>query len=281
MIEYIIIAILQGLVEWLPISSSGQVIIVAVNFFGISVENAFSLAIWLHLGTMFAVLFKFRKEFLKLLKSLRFTKDDIEEIDIKKRNWLIIGTICTAITALPLYFIFKAFLINSFNAVQGDIITLIIAGLLVITGFVLLKTKKQLGTKTFLENDITRVNKDSIIPGLAQGVSILPGISRSGITVSAILLKDYQEDEALHLSFLMSVPAILASIGVDFIFSDGSVFGTLDIPTILIITVVSFIVGLFSMEMLLQIAKKINFSYFCIIYGILAFIIIIPFYVFS
>ncbi|TXT61613.1 MAG: Undecaprenyl-diphosphatase [Promethearchaeota archaeon] len=281
MIEYIIIAILQGLVEWLPISSSGQVIIVAVNFFGISVENAFSLAIWLHLGTMFAVLFKFRKEFLKLLKSLRFTKNDIEEIDIKKRNWLIIGTICTAITALPLYFIFKAFLINSFTAVQGDIITLIIAGLLVITGLILLQTRKQLGTKTILENDIKRLNKDSIIPGLAQGISILPGISRSGITISAILLKDYQEDEALHLSFLMSVPAILASIGVDIIFGGGSVFGTLDILTILIITVVSFIVGLFSMELLLQIAKKVNFSYFCIIYGILAFIIIIPFYVFS
>ncbi|MFX0073740.1 MAG: undecaprenyl-diphosphate phosphatase, partial [Candidatus Hermodarchaeota archaeon] len=56
MIEYIIIAILQGLIEWLPISSSGQVMIVAINFFGISPEEAFSLSIWLHLGTAFAVI---------------------------------------------------------------------------------------------------------------------------------------------------------------------------------------------------------------------------------
>jgi undecaprenyl-diphosphatase len=278
MIEYIIIAIIQGLIEWLPISSSGQVIVVAVNFFGISPEDAFSLAIWLHFGTMFAVLFKFRGDFFRIIKTFHFNNENVEKIDIKKRNWLIIGTICTGITALPLYFIFKNILINSFTAVQGDIITLVIAGMLIITGVILLSTKKRLGAKTLLDTDSKETRIDSIIPGLAQGVSILPGISRSGITVSAILLKDYKQDDALKLSFLMSVPAILASIGVDIIFGEGSVFGTLNLFTILIITIVSFIVGLTSIEVLLRVAKKIDFSYFCIIYGIIAFVIIIPFY---
>ena len=63
------ISILQGLFEWLPISSSGTVMIVAINFFGISPEEAFSLAIWLHLGTSFAVILKFRKEFIEIFKA--------------------------------------------------------------------------------------------------------------------------------------------------------------------------------------------------------------------
>ena len=107
MIEYIILAILQGLFEWLPISSSGQVMIFAINGFGISPEEAFSLAIWLHLGTMFAVLLKFRNDFIDMGKSFLPKKFEVSDETILKRNWLIIATIGTAITALPLYFIFK------------------------------------------------------------------------------------------------------------------------------------------------------------------------------
>ena len=70
MIEYIIIALIQGIFEWLPISSSGQVMIVSTNFFGISPENAFSLAIWLHLGTTIAVLLKFRGDYIRIIKTI-------------------------------------------------------------------------------------------------------------------------------------------------------------------------------------------------------------------
>jgi undecaprenyl pyrophosphate phosphatase UppP len=79
----------------------------------------------------------------------------------------------------------------------------------------------------------------------------------------------------------MSVPVVLASIGMDIIFGEGSVFGTIDIFTILIITAVSFIVGYLSMELLLKIAQKINFSYFCILYGVVSFVIIVPFMLFG
>ena len=95
MIEYIIIALLQGIFEWLPISSSGQTMIISTNLFGISPENAFSLAIWLHLGTMFAVLLKFRGDFYGIIKSLIHRSTSVEELDIKKRNWLIFATIGT------------------------------------------------------------------------------------------------------------------------------------------------------------------------------------------
>jgi undecaprenyl pyrophosphate phosphatase UppP len=79
----------------------------------------------------------------------------------------------------------------------------------------------------------------------------------------------------------MSVPVALASIVVDIIFGEGSVFGTIDFIIILVVTGVSFIIGYLSMEILLRVAQKINFSYFCILYGLISFIIIVPFMFFG
>jgi len=281
MIEYIILAILQGLFEWFPISSSGQVMIVAMIVFGIPADEAYSLSIFLHLGTMFAVLLKFRKEFLNIFKS--FTKYEYEgkSADIKRRNWVVLGTIGTAITALPLYFIFKALIIGEFTALQGDLITLIITGLLVMTGIFLLLTKKLFGINTLDDVSNKDIIKDGFIAGLIQGLAILPGISRSGVTTSAILFEKYEQNRALKLSFMMSVPAILGSIFVDIIFAKGSVFAFLDVFTIILITLISFLVGYLTMDLLLKIAKKVGFNYFCIIYGIIAFAVIIPFLILS
>ncbi len=281
MIEYIIIAILQGLFEWLPISSSGQVMIVSVNFFGIPPEKAFSLSIWMHLGTTLAVLIKLRKDYIHIIKSMLPRRFEVDGIDIKKRNWLIYATIGTAITAIPLYFLFKFVIIEGFDATQGDMLTLVISGLLIITGIILLTFRRKFGKKTLNGISDRELIKDSSISGLLQGIAILPGISRSGFTVSTILFEKYDQDQSLKLSFLMSVPVALASIGMDIIFGEGSVFGTIDIFTILIITVVSFIVGYLSMELLLKIAQKINFGYFCILYGVISFIIIVPFMIFG
>ncbi|MBD3194745.1 MAG: hypothetical protein GF317_06805 [Candidatus Lokiarchaeota archaeon] len=276
MIEYIIIAILQGLFEWLPISSSGQVFIVATNIFGISAQEAYSLAIWLHLGTTLAVLVKFHKEYIIVLKSLLPQKFILDDKDIKLRNWIIIATLGTAITGIPLYIFFKFIVISDFTAIQGDVITLLVCGLLIITGIILLARKNIYGEKTIevLSDDLFQ--SDSFLTGLAQGVSILPGISRSGITVSAILLENYEQDHALRLSFLISVPVAFASIGVDIIFGSGSVLGILNPLVIIVTTLISFLIGFLTMEILLRFAKKIEFGYFCVFYGIIAYIIIIP-----
>jgi len=279
-IEYIIIAILQGLFEWLPISSSGQVMIVSINFFGISPSEAYSLAIWLHLGTSLAVLIKFRGDFASIFKSLFPDKYDIENSYKVKRNWLILATLGTAITGIPLYLLFKSLLENYYIASHGDLITLIICGLLIITGIILL-IKDKSGTKQIQNMGPSFFQKDSLFAGLTQGFSVLPGISRSGITVSTILLENYAQEDALKLSFLISVPAVFGSIGADIIFGEGSIFGLLNLLIIIIVTLISFGIGYLSMEFLLKIAKRVSFGYFCICYGIVSFIIIIPFLIIS
>ncbi|MFW9819932.1 MAG: undecaprenyl-diphosphate phosphatase [Candidatus Thorarchaeota archaeon] len=277
MIEFVIIAILQGFFEWLPISSSGQVFIVSMNVFGFTAEEAYSLAIWLHLGTTLAVLLKFRKDFIKIFKSFIPKTFSIDEKDIKKRNWLIYATIGTGITAIPLYIIFKLIISDAFVAFQGDIITLIISGLLIITGIILLKSRKIYGINTIEDIQLKNIKKDSFFSGLIQGTSILPGISRSGVTVTTILLEKYDQDNALKLSFLMSVPVALASIAVDILFGGAQILSLINPLSIVIAMFISFLVGYLTIGILLYVAQKINFGYFCIIYGVIAYVVILPF----
>ncbi|TFF89419.1 MAG: undecaprenyl-diphosphate phosphatase [Promethearchaeota archaeon] len=287
MFIYIILAVLQGLFEWLPISSSGQTMIIAMNVFSISADEAFSLAIWLHLGTMLAVFFRFIKDYWNIFKAcLPPIFKDIEEVEKKKRNWLIFATIGTAITALPLYFIFREVIIEILlvseadAAFVGDIITLIISGLLIITGIILLMTQKKEGKRKIEDVPMGKINKQSFLAGLAQGISILPGISRSGITVSTILGQKYEQNNALKLSFLMSVPVVIASVAVDLIFGEGSIFA-LDPFIIILVIIVSFLVGYLTIEVLIRVSKKVNFGYFCIFYGVIAFLVITPFLIYS
>jgi undecaprenyl-diphosphatase len=277
MIEFIIMAILQGFFEWLPISSSGQVFIVSMDVFGLSSDQAYSLAIWLHLGTTLAVILKFRKDYLKICKSIFPKFFTVADVDFKKRNWIIYATLGTGITAIPLYIIFKIIISDAFVPLQGDVITLIISGLLIITGVILLKSRKSYGENTIESIQSTNISKDSFLSGLIQGTSILPGISRSGLTVTTILLEKYDQDNALKLSFLMLVPVALASIVVDILFGGAQVLIILDPISIVITTVISFLVGYLTIEILLRVAQKINFGYFCIIYGVIAYIVIIPF----
>lgn len=277
MIEYIIIAIFQGLFEWLPISSSGQTMIISINLFNISAENAFSLAIWLHFGTTLAVLLKFKKEFIRLFKTLLHNDLEVNIADVKKRNWLIYATIGTGVTAVPIYFIIKIIFLDAFTAFQGDILTLFISGFLILTGLILIKTRRIYGTNKINEVSKSNIKRDSFLSGLVQGVSILPGISRSGVTTSTILLQKYKQNDALTLSFLMSVPVAIASIAVDILFGKGSVFSTLGVATIIVVTFVSFIIGYLTIDLLLRIANKLNFGYFCVLYGVLAYVFILPF----
>ncbi|KKK40175.1 MAG: hypothetical protein Lokiarch_53520, partial [Candidatus Lokiarchaeum sp. GC14_75] len=251
--------------------------IISINFFGISPENAFSLAIWLHLGTTTAVILKFRKDFIRLFKTFLHNDLEVSIVDVKKRNWLIYATIGTGITAVPIYFIIKTLFLDVFTAAQGDILTLIISGFLILTGIIIIKTRKTFGNKLIAEISRPNIKRDSFVSGLLQGVSILPGVSRSGITTSTILLQKYKHNDALILSFLMSVPVAIASVAVDILFGGGSVFSTLGVANILVVTFVSFIVGYLAIDILLRIAKRLNFGYFCLLYGILAYVIVLPF----
>ncbi len=250
-IEYIFIALLQGLAEWLPISSEGQLMLFLNFASSINPYEAFVLVIWLHVGTAASVVARYPKEILNII-SLK-NKFDFQ--------MLLIATIATAISGIPMYMFLESFITNT----QGEILNLLIGVLLIITGIILGISAKKI-------NENSNVNgKIMFITGLMQGFAILPGISRSGVTVAALLLQKIEKETALKYSFLMSIPAIFGAfffenIKVGFILPGEPIF-------LGIAELVAFVVGFITMTSLLRVAKNIDFSKFCIFMGLIAVLI--------
>jgi undecaprenyl-diphosphatase len=255
----IISGILQGIFEWLPISSQGNLLGFFV-FLGIDPSFAIELAIMLHIGTLLAAIVYFKKEIFEILLSLKLkiiNKKENKDWDLTL--FLITTTFATLITAIPSFLFLESFL-----GTNVSFVLLLLAILLIITGILqLIKKTKGDGKMNF---------KNAILVGLGQGFSILPGVSRSGTTTSFLAFTGFEPEKAFRISFLMSIPAVLiAELGY------GIIKGFLINEFAIIALIVSFIVGFFSMDFLIKIARKINFAYFCFglaILYILAFVLI-------
>lgn len=239
--EYIFLGILQGIFEWIPISSEG--VIALTSQYLIQQINPIDIALFLHLGTLFAVLVYFRKDWkeivlLKNPKLLRF---------------LIITTIISLAIGFPLYNLIRNFSTGT--------------TLLFVMGFGLLITayfhKLRKNPNMSLEK---KSGKLALIAGSLQGISVIPGLSRSGSTIFGLSLGKLSPFEILKISYIMSAPVILAS----------SIYLTLKNPTIFFTgwpsLISSFFVGIISLSFLMKFAKKINFYIFAIIFAVLCFI---------
>ena len=245
--QAIFLGLMQGIFEWLPISSEGQVMAFSLAFLKLNAMEALRWAVFLQFGTVAAAAFYFRRDIIDMLLLKRK----------KLSMFILIALFSTAITAIPTYLVLKAFI----NGSGTGFVLLGIGLLLIVMGVV--QHKKKLVKKTTLST------KNAFFLGLGQGFSVLPGISRSGTTTSILLFEGFEPERAFYLSFLLSVPSVLlASIGFGFL--DGFVIDSFSFIGV----VVSAIAGFASISLLLKVAKKIRFSVFCIgfgvFYGILA-----------
>lgn len=258
MVESIILGAVQGIFEWLPISSQGNLILLMVGFFKIGAAEAVKYSIFLHLGTLFAVVVYFWKDIVKIIKNLKTYKPEFKEKHNGLISFLVVSTIISGIIGYPLFKVISDF------SFRGEFFLGLIGLALIITGIL-----QKVAFRKKIQEEKMLTLKDSIILGIVQGISVIPGISRSGITISFFLLKRYSGKQGLYLSFLMSIPILFA----------GSVFlplldGLPDLPAINLISglVFSFIFGIITIKILLELAQKIRFWGFCIIIGILAFL---------
>lgn len=255
----IILGIIQGIAEWLPVSSEGLIVLVQTNFFtNQGLSAGIKTAIFLHLGTVLAALVYFRKDILNILSSLLNFKH--AEHEHKK---LILFLFWTTLISGGI----GALLLDRFEAYEEQIlfstqtITLLIGILLLVTGGLLLKSKGY-GKKNV--DDLNTA--DIVILGIAQGLAALPGFSRSGLTVAALLLRNVQDNVALRLSFLMSIPLVIGANIVlqiqDFSFSVEGIVGLL----------FAFVFGLITIDLLLKLAKKLQFGYFVVLFGLVTIV---------
>ncbi|MCQ1534308.1 undecaprenyl-diphosphate phosphatase [Methanosarcina sp. KYL-1] len=271
--EAVVLGIVQGVAEWLPVSSEGVASLIMINFFGKSISEAIPIAIWLHMGTLLAALVYFREEVLLIIRKLPdyFSKVIFSKVNSGKKeqekpssensgetnlliSFLIISTFLTGCIGLPIMLF-----VTEAAEVSGELATAAVGIFLILTG---LFQRISADTKNSKKIPDT---KDALLVGAAQGFSAFPGISRSGITVAALLFRDFDSERALKFSFLMSIPAVLgAEIGIgimDLI--------AIDIPSLLAL-IFSFVFGLLTINFLLKVTQKVNFSNFCIILGFIS-----------
>lgn len=236
-INYILLGAIQGIFEWIPVSSEG---IVALASKFLLNANPLDIGLFLHLGTLLSAIIYFRKDWIKIItfknkKLLRF---------------LLISTIISLILGFLIYkFLSEQIMIGS--------------SLLLVTGIGLLATSFFHKSKKQFNFDMRRL---SIITGLLQGLSVIPGLSRSGSTIFGLSLGKLKPEKILKISYLMSVPVGLAS----------SAYIVLQNPNISLQAwpglIMSFIIGILFLHILLKISQRINFAKFAFIFAMLCFL---------
>ncbi|MFH2045235.1 MAG: undecaprenyl-diphosphate phosphatase [Pseudomonadota bacterium] len=264
-----ILGIIQGITEFLPVSSSGHLVLFQ-NLFGLKeAELLFDISV--HLGTLAAVIIFFYKDINAIFVSVfsycktafktgsfALSKDDLET---KFALLIVIGSVPTAIIGL----MFKKIADQLFSSV-------LIAGLMfILTGLILLTTSLiKIPPK---ENALFSI-KDALIIGISQGLAIMPGLSRSGTTISTGLFLGLNHETAAKYSFLLSIPAI---VGASFLsFTDISNSNLIPLGTILAGVISSCASGYFALKFLLYIVKKGRLHYFspyCFAIGIFSIIL--------
>jgi undecaprenyl-diphosphatase len=268
------LGIIQGLTEFLPISSTGH-LTVAGKFMNLvsadHPEHWTSFIAVIQLGTLLAVLVYFRKDLISIIKDffndnlIKRVKFSDQKINSKLGWMIIIGTIPVVVIG----FAFK-------DAIEGALTKnlYVIATSLIVLAIILAlaektaKFKKEIGNITII---------DSIIVGIAQALSLIPGSSRSGTTITAGLFVGMKRETAARFSFLLSIPAVFAS-GVLQLYEAMKFVDQTMIVNIIVASIVSGISGYLAIDFLLKYLKKNStflFVYYRIGLGIFIFILLI------
>ena len=262
-IQSLILGIVQGLTEFLPVSSSGHLNVFPWVFGWETITESFDVA--LHLGTLIAILIYFYKDWINLIKGgfrKVFKKED--STDGRIFWYLVICTIPAGILSLVLDKIMEKIVGDNINVEMG-----IIAGALIVMGIILYIVDKKCESKTNYEN-ITK--KQSLLIALSQAIAAaIPGVSRSGITMTTARGLKVDRESAAKFSFLLAAPIVAAAVIFDitnFAFSIPFIVGVL----------ASFVSGLIVIKFLMNYLKKGSFKIFAIyriIFGLIIFALIL------
>ncbi len=254
----VLAGVLQGVTEWLPVSSKTMVLLLLL-ISGYSVQIAYVVGLAGNAGTAAAAAIYFRRELWKALLSIRNGDSEARRLLV----FLVVATFTTALIGVPLYVLVK----KSFGGIHAAGAMLVIGVLLIVTSLISLKRERLLAKGIGLKEKIGM--KEAIMAGLAQGLAVLPGISRSGTTITALLLMGLNAEDSLRYSFMMAVPACIGAGLVDLVVG-GRGLGAVDLQLGLTLLVVSAVVGIATLKVLLAAARRFKFSVFTAMLGIIA-----------
>jgi len=257
----IIVGLVQGLAEFLPISSSGHIVLtqylLGIREVGVDHQQDLSFEIILHLGTLVSVLIFFRRRLWSLTQSL-YKSELLEER--KMILWLGVATLPAVVATL----LFKGF----FDTVPGR--PGLVSAFLFVTGVILFVPR-------LIKGRLEKIGiHSSLIMGIGQAFAILPGVSRSGATIASGIASGVKAEKAAEFSFLMSIPAIMGGFVMtmkDQIEKTGSVEGALQScfnPAYLAGALSAGLIGLFAIYLVMGAVKRGKleyFSYYCFVAG--------------
>lgn len=253
-LDALILGVIQGLTEFLPVSSSGHLELGKAVLGDQSVpEESLLFTVVLHFATALSTIIVFRKDILSILKGL--VSRDSEDLNFAGR------IILSMIPAVVVGLFFEDQLEALFN---GNII--LVGFMLIVTGLLLFLAGKAKSTGKGINW------KDALIIGVSQAIAMLPGISRSGATISTSVLLGNDRTKAARFSFLMVVPLIFGKIAKDLLSGDITMDSSASIP-LLVGFIAAFITGLVACTWMISLVKKAKlhyFSYYCFAVGIIA-----------
>jgi undecaprenyl-diphosphatase len=233
----VILGIVQGISEWLPISSKTQELLVSHYLLDISLTVAYSFGLFMEVGSIGSAVTYFRNDIVKAIRD-RFTL-----------TFLIVVTVVTGVVGVPLYLISDRILEGAYNpGLPMAILGVILIG----NGFYIRHSRRR--PREFKEMKL----REAIVVGLAQGLAALPGVSRSGMTVSTMLLLGLKGEDAFKYSYLSYIPAALGAVGTTLLFSKSNITTVatqLGEVGILIAIISSLVTGLLVIGLLLRVAK--------------------------
>ncbi len=254
-LEAALLGLLQGLTEFLPVSSSGHLVI-AQHFLGVT-QPGVTFEVLVHFGTLLSIVCVFWQDIYNLLRG--FLHDEREK---KLLILLLIGTIPAGVMGLLLGPFFKGL----FDRPDLVGVTLLVTGLIVWIINNLKLEKREIKDMYAL---------DALVIGIFQGIAIIPGISRSGSTILGSLLRGLDRETAIRYSFLLALPAIAGATFLEFWELLGSGERVEYLYPYLLATVVAFVSGIFAIRLFIGLLKRrrfFYFSYYCWLVGIVTII---------
>jgi undecaprenyl-diphosphatase len=257
----IILGLIQGFAEWLPISSTAHLTLAELF---LNLKATPLLGVTLHVGTLIVVVFYFRREVKSILMSL--VRWDFKTEYGQFIPFIVVATIPTGIIGL----LYVIFLQNTIETAPTPSLILII-GITFLIGATIVYTSR-IGKED--KNDITY--KLALIMGTAQGLAIFQGLSRSGVTISTALLLGLKREKAFKFSFLLSIPAVIGDLATEAYTQHGQ-FATQAIGPIdlLVGIVVAMIAGYIAIKLVANTVRSKRFHYFAIYTWLLGITLIV------
>ncbi|WP_129115508.1 undecaprenyl-diphosphate phosphatase [Halegenticoccus tardaugens] len=259
LIVALVAGVLQGIFEWLPVSSEGNLAI-ALTAIGSSPGAAVAYALFLHLGTALSATAYYRDELLSVFRTVpSWRPERAFEEESSTLSFLLVATVATGVVGIPAYVLLGQLV----SELTGGAFVALIGLLLVATGLL----QRFAGSLALGGRDRPDL-VDAVVVGALQGLAILPGVSRSGTTASALLLRGHDGPDSFRLSFLLSIPAAIGG-GVVAVLDSGGL-PDLSLQAAVAALATATVVGYVTIDALMRLVRRVPFWGVCVGLGGLA-----------